>query len=242
MFYGSQIQKHFNTVQQELQKKLNILFKDVTTIQLSGRTDRHVHATYQVANFNSANFIEKNKLIAFFKKNYSGISIHDVQMVSKSFHARRSASLREYNYKFTLDEIPNYLHNYLSSYGNTFNINQFQSCLNMIIGKHDFVAFANRGSNHLTTERTLFYAKITKYEYKLLTDPKKTIIIYNVCIRGNAFLYRMIRNIIGSIFQILDPKNSLKESDFQNLVINKSRSFNFKPANPNGLYLTKVNY
>ena len=51
----------------------------------------------------------------------------------------------------------------------------------------------------------------------------------------------MIRNIIGSILHIQSNTN-LSEDTFKQIIDQKKKVFNFKPAPPQGLYLNKITY
>ena len=112
----------------------------------------------------------------------------------------------------------------------------------MIIGKHDFLVFQKTGSNVLTTIREIYHAKIDEFQYKVLTDSNKSIMLNKITIQGNAFLYRMVRNIIGAIYMIASGKNNLSQDEFKELLLQKKRIFNFKPAPSSGLYLNKIWY
>ncbi len=138
--------------------------------------------------------------------------------------------------------MPVYLSNYVSYVDVIINKQLIQEYLNIIIGEHDFYAFQKKGSTVLSTIREIYSAEIEEFQYKVLTDSNKSIMLNKITIEGNAFLYRMIRNIIGSIFMILASKNKLSIIDFKELLLQKKRIFNFKPAPYAGLYLNKIWY
>ena len=96
------------TVQAELEKAIEIYFKEKVTTTFSGRTDTGVHAIGQVVNFkiDEAN-IDMNRLQNNPDKiliNLNGILPDDIAVVKISqvdddFHARFDAKSREYLYK-----------------------------------------------------------------------------------------------------------------------------------------------
>lgn len=114
--------------------------------------------------------------------------------------------------------------------------------LQLLVGTHDFKIFACTGSSYNSSVKTIYNASIYKTKYKLLTNQELCINIYNVKIKGNAFLYKMVRNIIGSILLIQNPSNIYKIKSFEDMFFKNIKIFNFKPAEPNGLYLTNVQY
>ncbi len=170
------------------------------------------------------------------------MKINDLYYVSEDFNARISASFREYIYLFTDKPVPVYLSNYVTVIKQKVNISIIQECLNFLIGTHDFNGFKKSGSNENSTIRKIVSAKVENFCYKVLTDSSKSIILNKVTIKGNAFLYRMIRNIMGSIFLILDKNNILTPINFNQTIEQKRRVFDYKPADPQGLFLNKIFY
>ena len=66
--------------------------------------------------------------------------------------------------------------------------------------------------------------------------------MYSFRINANAFLYHMVRNIIGCLFLICDKNNDFKIMDFKNDFIYNKNMLRFKPVCPKGLYLKKILY
>ena len=100
-----------------------------------------------------------------------------------------------------------FLNNYISQVSKNIDLEEFNKLLNIFVGTHDFNAFRKTGSENNSTIRTIYSAKIEKTQYKLLTESQKPIMIYQVKVEGNSFLYQMIRNLIGSILEILSNSN-----------------------------------
>ena len=240
-YYGSQRQPNFFTVETHLLKLLKPFFKDISSLILSSRTDKGVHANYQVANFHSNISLNIIPIInnINFKSTY--IKIISIDIVDKEFHARKSAISREYIYYFTHSSFPVYYNNYVSRINYNVDVQMFNQLLQHIIGIHDFVAFKKTGSINYSTIRTIYSAQISTTELKVLTESNKPIILNKVKIVGNSFLYQMIRNIVGCILHIL-RSSKLNESDFVQFIRSKKRIFNFEPAPPHGLYLNKITY
>ena len=97
-YCGWQIQKSDSTIQGELTKSFEILFKNFKiNIIGSGRTDTGVHAKGQVASLTLPDNIDLDKTIksvnAITPKN---INIKKYEVVDDSFNARYSAKLRVY--------------------------------------------------------------------------------------------------------------------------------------------------
>jgi len=99
LFCGWQIQNNGRTVQYELKKALEILFKEDITLFAAGRTDSGVHAKGQVVNFHSDKQLDESeleyRLNAILPRD---VVVRKVKIVDDDFHARFSAIAREYEY------------------------------------------------------------------------------------------------------------------------------------------------
>ncbi len=201
-----------------------------------------MHATSQYVNFLSSYDIKCELIKQHINKHSEFIKIISVKIKDSSFNSRKSAIKRQYIYIFSNEELPVYLSRYVTNINFEINQTVVQDCLTSIIGQHDFAVFQKTGSAVSTTIREIYSAKIEDFQYKVLTDSHKSIILNKITIEGNAFLYRMIRNIIGSIFTLSSSKNKISIIDFKKLLIQNKRIFNFKPAPSAGLYLNKIWY
>lgn len=97
-----------------------------------------------------------------------------------------------------------------------------------LIGTHDFSAFGRppQGEN---TVRTVHRAEWQKQGTHLTFD-----------IEANAFLYRMVRNIVGALVRVGLGQLSLKE--FETILHSRDRSRIKKVAPAQGLCLMRVDY
>ena len=91
-FYGFQRQPKLRTVQGEIEKVLEILFKEKIDLISAGRTDRGVHAKMQVSNF----YIKLDIPISKLKKILNAllpedINILEVEEIELNFNSRFSA-------------------------------------------------------------------------------------------------------------------------------------------------------
>ena len=106
-FCGWQIQVHSPSVQQKLEEALSTLLGAETKVCGAGRTDTGVNAQNYVAHFDYDGSLDtgllKYKLNAILP--YS-IAIHSIEEVDESFHARFSATRREYTYHIHREKDP----------------------------------------------------------------------------------------------------------------------------------------
>ena len=100
-FVGWQSQKNGKSIQDSIEKALKKVLKKSVKLTGAGRTDKGVHAFSQFANFKIEKKIDNkniflNSINFFLKKNL--ISILDIKIKPKNFHARYNAKLRTYEY------------------------------------------------------------------------------------------------------------------------------------------------
>lgn len=239
-FHGSQKQPFLNTVQGVIEDTLSIFFDDIQKVIFSGRTDTGVHANEQVFNFYSMLKIPPQNLQYALNNLVQHISVNQIEYVPLDFNARFSAKSRQYVYVFTDEVIPVNLCNYISFFNGTVDKNLVYNFLEIISGSHFFDIFKKQGSETNSTFRTIYSTQFSEDEFKVLTDSRKNIKIYKIEIIGNSFLYRMVRNIIGCLFNILNKKITIEE--FKNSFVKRKKLFNYIPADACGLYLDKIVY
>ena len=107
-----------------------------------------------------------------------------------------------------------------------------QMALNVLLGTHDFVAFAG-GLQEGSTVRTCYLASCQTVE--LWGQPLLT-----VDLAANAFLRHMVRNLTGTF--LLVGKGTLRPEDLGRILQAKNRSAAGPTAPPHGLYLVSVDY
>ena len=201
-----------------------------------------MHAVSQIVNFYSCYNLNLNIVKNHINKYSNFIKVESIKIADLMFDSRRSARKRQYIYIFSNNSIPIYLKQYVSLISCDFNPIVIKTCLEYLLGVHDFSVFQKSGSSAKSTIREIISVDFNKFSYKVLTDSKKSIMLNKITIEGNAFLYRMIRNIMGAIFEVLKNPNKLQPNDFKNLIVQNKRIFNFKPAPAAGLYLNKIWY
>ena len=109
------------------------------------------------------------------------------------------------------------------------SITKMKSSLKYLNGLQDFTSFRSSGCQANSPLRHIINTSIMK---------NKNIIIFSIT--ANAFLYHMVRNIIGTIVDV--GTNKITPSDLRNIINKKDRKYCSKMAPANGLFLWKVSY
>jgi tRNA pseudouridine38-40 synthase len=200
------------------------------TVIGAGRTDSGVHAKGQVIAFQVDWNHEPQALERALNANLpEDIAVHDLRVASEGFHPRFSARRRAYEYRVYMSPIRSPLRRQ-----RTWHVRQALDLLLMdqaaqaIVGRHDFATFGQppQGNN---TEREVFLARWRQKDELLLFE-----------IEANAFLYRMVRSLVGSMKAVGEGRWTV--TDFVSALAKKDRSQAAQTAPPQGLCLTAVHY
>lgn len=223
-FLGSQIQKSSkNTVFGQLEQVLKQLGIQDQAIA-SGRTDKGVHASYQVAHVDLPDFwtnLDKFKRI-LNEMLPSSISVKKIFGVTDDFHARYSAKSRVYRYVIKEGKSNPFEADFVT-FVDHLNYNIVQQNIKLFIGRHDFANFMKTGSDTKSSVREIYKAFAYKH--------KEYIILY---FEANGFLRTQIRFMVGAL---LDLSSQQIQEKLEGKINHK-----LKPAAANGLYLAKVKY
>ncbi|MEX0962119.1 MAG: tRNA pseudouridine(38-40) synthase TruA [Simkaniaceae bacterium] len=231
---GWQIQPNTPTIQASIEAALKTCLGSDVKVIGSGRTDQGVHAHAQIAHFDAPKPLEEKKV----QYSLNGIlpkciRIHTLELVSDDFHARFSAKRKIYTYHlFTSPVRPPFLR--LTSYHvrGRFDKELFMQASKRFIGTHDFTSFTNES----TIKHPRKNAIRTIYRLDIIEDTDGLMIE----IEGNGFLYKMVRNIVGTLLDIAKGKISIENLDL--IFTGKDRKLAGKSASPQGLFLKKVIY
>ena len=237
-FAGWQKQKNERTVQEEIEKAAYKLTRQGgIEVQGSGRTDSGVHAMGQCAH------IEIDESSIPTSAFYGGLNAFlpkDVRVLKaweagRDFHARFSAMAREYRYFCTDDfSVIPFFNGGITLLDAFPDVNVLNSYAKKLIGTHDFTTYSCVKDLSESKFRDIYESEFcfTTCMYG------KKILQYKIC--GNAFLYRMVRSLAGSMLQA--AKEGKTAEEFQALLDMKDRSKCGKTAPSDGLYLWRVSY
>ena len=240
-FLGSQKQPNNRTVYGELELALNGLFKQCLRCVPCGRTDAGVHAqvSWCHCDFNfkfDPSHVMPSLNHALIPK---GIIVRQLFQVSKDVHALSSAASRSYAYYFTCDhEIPNYLlHSVTHVDKPLMFVPTNQDLASLFTGKRNFFSLCNIGSASVTTIRDIHSMSLSRLTYETLF--RNSVEIYCFQIVANAFLYKMVRHIVGILLHsMMNFTNMSRLYDY--LIVHRPIAYSLAP--PRGLHLTDVDY
>ena len=231
---GWQIQPNATSIQSLIEHAISTVCRQSISIVGSSRTDAKVHAIGQVAHFYTDTPFSLQKL----SHNINGILPKDIRItkiypVPEDFHARYSATGKIYHYHLHLDPILdpfNYLYSWHVPY--KLNLNLLREAIPFFLGTKDFTAFANeshKGAASKNGIRTLNRITIVEEKGGIRLE-----------FEGSGFLYKMVRNITGTLIDIARGKLSIDSLPF--IFASQDRKQAGMTAPAHGLFLMQVCY
>lgn len=221
------------SVQEQLELAVGRLAKQPVTVLGSGRTDSGVHATGQVIGFDLVWKHGLDKLqLALNAHLPPDIAVRQVEVAPANFHPRFRAQWRSYQYLVQIcgaEQVRRPLtRNRCWQLFQPLNVQKMNEAAAHLVGTQDFATFglAPQGDN---TVREIRQAVWTEKEDMLIFE-----------ITANAFLYHMVRNIVGTLKLVGEEKWTVNEFVMALQACQRRRCGN--PAPPHGLYLTLVEY
>jgi tRNA pseudouridine38-40 synthase len=230
-FFGWQTQANLLTIQGCLETALSQIANEPIKLFCAGRTDAGVHATGQVAHFDTQAIREMRAWIAGTNALLPpSISVCWAQPVADNFHARYTALSRRYQYIiYNHPARPAILAHRVAWHYATLDITAMQQAGNYLIGEHDFSAFRSAQCESKTPMRNVQSINVMRHHDYIIIE-----------VTANAFLHHMVRNIVGVLLEV--GAHSKKPEWAQFVLASKDRRQAGATADAAGLYLTQVYY
>lgn len=230
-YSGWQLQENAPTVQGEIEKALFSLYGEKIRVTGVGRTDEGVHALEYVCHYDAVKQIDNGKIVLGLNRFLpQDVSVLSAQEVPNDFDARRSAVCKTYVYRFYVSRarLPLLDRTFTQLYKMP-DVAKMTAASRLFVGEHDFSAFARTGSNLKGTVRKVISIEIKKDEN-----------IISVYICGNAFLYNMVRNIVGALLWVGNGK--LTEDDLVEMLETHKKTKYYKTLVSKGLTFVNAEY
>lgn len=223
--------KAVRTVQQTVEDALEKLHKQKVPLQGSGRTDSGVHATAQAANFLSpidSIPVEKYPvaLNCFLPPD---VRIMDAKEVPQDFSSRFNATSRVYRYYINTQKPLASQMRYVWPIYHKPDIDVLNKMASCLRGELDCATFTASGDQSLSTKRYIDNATFF-YEGETLVFE----------IEANAFLWRMVRSITGSLIHF--ERMGKTPEDFKKIVESCDRKKAGPTAPATGLFLYEIKF
>ena len=230
-YCGWQIQKNGVTVEEVLNRALSRLIGDRVTVIGASRTDAGVHAQGNVAVFDTDTRIPAER-IAYA---VNALLPEDVVVVSSGevpagWHPRKCVSVKTYEYRILNREFPDPVRR-RDTYFVPFqlDLDRMRQAAEYLKGEHDFKSFCSAQTTVEDTVRTIYALDIRKEEDFI-----------TILVRGNGFLYNMVRIIAGTLAG--GGRGYFEPRDVARMLEEKDRTKAGVTAPPQGLTLVGIEY
>ena len=231
-YSGWQVQENAISIQSLIQKSLQTVLRHPLDLTGSGRTDAGVHANGQTAHFDTDISIDLSRLLLSLNALLpSDIRILQIDPVPSDFHARYSATGKIYHYHLHLAPVSDpFTKLYRHQVFGAFDLAKLQTAIPHFLGTHDFISFANVKEEVQTdTIRTLKRIDIIEQKGGIRLE-----------FEGDGFLYKMVRNITGTLLDIAAGKIESSQIPAIFAACDRRKAGTAAPAH--GLFLMHVIY
>lgn len=230
-YHGWQEQSNGITIEQVLNETLSKVLKEEIVVAGASRTDAGVHAYGNVAIFDSNTSIPGDKICyavnPFLPQD---IRIMTSEEVDSEFHPRFVPSRKTYEYHIHNSRIP-FPTNRLYSHQviMPLDVEAMQEAGKYIIGTHDFKCFCAAKAQVKTTVRTVLDVQVKSHGDEIIVE-----------VKGEGFLYNMVRIITGTLIKV--GLHAYPPEHVQEIIESKDRTKAGETVPAKGLFLQKIEY
>ncbi|MCH9693096.1 MAG: tRNA pseudouridine(38-40) synthase TruA [Gammaproteobacteria bacterium] len=218
-------------VQQRVEEALSRVANCAIEVTCAGRTDTGVHATGQVVHFDTESAREDRGWLLGANSNLpDDIAVTWARQVSEDFHARFSATGRNYRYRILNRLQRSAMHRHRAWWVySPLDAGRMHAAAQALLGEHDFSAFRAAGCRANTPQRRISHISVER------SGDWITLLV-----SANAFLQHMVRNITGTLAVVGDGEQD--PGWVAEVLSSRDRKEGGIAAPPHGLTLMSVDY
>ncbi len=230
-FEGWQSQAHGRTVQDRLERAVADIAGHAVRLHCAGRTDAGVHATAQVAHFDTLAVRPLSAWVRGVNNRLEGpVTVRWAVETAESFHARFAAQARRYRYiLYNSATRPALLAGRVGWFHGALDEAAMAEATVALVGRHDFSAFRAAGCQAKSPVKHMHEARVCRDGAYLIFD-----------FHANAFLHHMVRNLVGVLVEV--GKGRVGADHVAQVLASCDRSRAAATFSPHGLYLCGVDY
>ena len=237
-FAGWQVQPDRRTVQGEIERALSQIASAPVHIHGAGRTDAGVHAFAQVCSFEW----DADADLSTLRRSLTKMLAPDIEVTAlgaapAGFHARKSAIGKRYWYCVSsAREADPFTAAFAWTLPHGADLDRVAALCARFVGTRDFAGFQASGSEKVTTVRTLYSVELVEGG---IVSPHDAHRLYTIRFHGDGFLYKMVRNIVGTIVDV--ARGAIPESRIDERLASAG-PYRGYTAPAHGLTLVEVRY
>ena len=230
-YHGWQVQKNAVSVAETLEKALSFVVNHPVKVTGAGRTDAGVHARGQVASVHLPEGYTPQEVQNYLNRYLpEDVAVVEVVEVGERFHARLSATGKEYRYHIRMGSVPDvFARKYQYRVEEPLDLAAMERAAGYLTGKHDFRSFCGNRRFKKSTVREVFHIGVEVCGSDLT-------LIY----RGDGFLYNMVRILTGTLLEV--GLGQRTPESMVDILEARERTAAGKTAPAQGLVLQEVYY
>ena len=267
-YHGWQVQPNAKTVEGELNRVLTQLTGEEIQVTGASRTDAGVHALGNVAVFDTVSKIPAEKFsYALNQRLPEDIVIQSSLQVADDFHPRHCDCRKTYEYDILnrTFPLPAYRNTAYFLYGD-LDLDAMRKACQAFLGEHDFASFCAAGAQVQTTVRTIYSLEVLEQPLAVTgrgskpasevtgadptCQPTETAAVeqsqrsperlMTIRVRGNGFLYNMVRIIAGTLVEV--GRGHIRPEEIEGIIAACDRAKAGPTAPARGLRLVEIKY
>lgn len=240
-YCGWQMQPNGIAVEEVINRALSRLLGEPVRIIGASRTDSGVHALGNVAVFDTETRIPPERISYAMNQHLpDDIVIVRSEEVPAGWHPRYCSCVKTYEYHIFNAGVPDptrRLNTAFISY--PLNLEDMRRGAGALIGTHDFASFCSIRTGVEDTVRTIYGLEILEQRLSGGWDGRNGREI-TIRIRGNGFLYNMVRIIVGTLLRV--GRGFYTPEQVVQILQAKNRQAAGVTAPPQGLVLVGIEY
>lgn len=231
-FVGWQRQESGPSIQAALEDAVFAFAGERVHVQGAGRTDAGVHARGQVAHFDLVREqpIESVRGALCFHLRPHPIVVPTVKLAPADFHARFSATWRQYRYRILNRRSPPAIDR-----GQVWHVpvrldaDAMAEAASVLVGRHDFNSFRSVNCQAASSIKTLDQLAVNRDGEEIAID-----------VGARSFLHNQVRILVGTLQLV--GRGQWSRRDVEQALAARDRTRAGPTAPPSGLCLMEVRY
>ncbi len=230
-YHGFQRQENAVGIRNVLEEKLSALTNSAVKLNGCSRTDAGVHAREYCFSFETEHTIPCANIVRGINSLLpDDLAVLNCEEAPADFHARYSCKGKEYMYLIlNRREKDPFLADMALHYPYELGTELLARAAQDFVGRHDFTSFCGTANQKSDSFRTIEYFRIEKSEN-----------LVKLLVKGDGFLYNMVRIMVGTLIFINEDK--LSADSVPRILAARDRNLAGKTVPAHGLYLNKVYY
>lgn len=227
-YSGFQVQENAHTVQAELQKAMELVFRKAFVLTGSSRTDAGVHALQNYFHFDEESELQQKQVYNLNAVLPNDLAVKRLIRMNTDAHSRFDAISREYRYHIYTRKDP-FLHDRAYFFPYNIDVEAMQTAAGILQEYSDFTSFSKRN-----TQVKTFICALYESRWEQTTDG------YCYYVKGNRFLRGMVRGLTATMLKV--GRGRLDLNVFRSIIEGRDCTLAQFAVPPHGLFLEKVNY